>query len=225
MVDVVCLQEAHCVSDLECHTWFSSSGFSFVLSPGTCRSGGCIILYCPVLQLVNFWCQVPGRSLLCEFTCCGSSFRVFCSMRQIATLRGIIFSMVSLILWIPLFPLFCVGILTRFLIVPGDRFGSCVDDTMRESTAALTRLFDSCCVVDIWRYLHPTTSSFTWNRWDGQLASRIDLMGCPYPRISSVSACDIVPFPLSDHCALLFSFSIPDVIPPGPDLWKLCNVV
>ena len=113
-----------------------------------------------------------------------------------------------------------MGILTRFFIVPGDRFGSCVDDTMRESTAALTRLFDSCCVVDIWRYLHPTTSSFTWNRWDGQLASRIDLMGCPYPWISSVSACDIVHFPLSDHCAL-FSFSIPDVIPPGPDLWKL----
>lgn len=76
-----------------------------------------------------------------------------------------------------------MGILTRFLIVPGDRFGLCVDDTMTESTAALTRLFDSCCVVDIWSYLHPTTSSFTWNRWDGQLASRIDLMGCPYPWI------------------------------------------
>ena len=36
-----------------------------------------------------------------------------------------------------------------------------------------------------------------------------------------MSACDIIPFPLSDHCALLFSFSIPDVISPGPGLWKL----
>lgn len=36
-----------------------------------------------------------------------------------------------------------------------------------------------------------------------------------------MSACDIIPFPLSDHCALLFTFSIPDVIPPGPGLWKL----
>jgi len=73
----------------------------------------------------------------------------------------------------------------------------------------------------MWRYLHPTSSSFTWNRWNGQFASRIDLMGCPYPWISSVSARDIVPFPFSDHCALLFTFSIPDLIPPGPGLWKL----
>lgn len=50
-VDVVCLQEAHCTSDVECHSWFSSSGLSFVLSPGTRCSGGCIILYWSILQL------------------------------------------------------------------------------------------------------------------------------------------------------------------------------
>ena len=36
-----------------------------------------------------------------------------------------------------------------------------------------------------------------------------------------MSACDIVPCPFSDHCALVFSASVPDVIPPGPGLWKL----
>ena len=36
-----------------------------------------------------------------------------------------------------------------------------------------------------------------------------------------MSSCDILPFPFSDHCAVLFSFSIPDIIPPGPGLWKL----
>ena len=34
-------------------------------------------------------------------------------------------------------------------------------------------------------------------------------------------SCDIVPCPFSDHCALLLSSSIPDVIPPGHGLWKL----
>ena len=102
-----------------------------------------------------------------------------------------------------------------------DRFGSSTNGTSRESTPALTRLFDSCCVVDIWRYLYPASSSFTWNRWDGQFASCIDLVGCPYSWVSSVSSCDIVPFSFSDHCALLFCVSIPDVIPPGPGLWKL----
>ena len=37
----------------------------------------------------------------------------------------------------------------------------------------------------------------------------------------SVSSCDIVPCPFSDHCALLLSLSVPDVVPPGSGLWKL----
>ena len=36
-----------------------------------------------------------------------------------------------------------------------------------------------------------------------------------------MSECDIVPCPFSDHCALAFSVSVPDVIPHGPGLWKL----
>ena len=33
--DVVCLQEAHCVSDVECQSWFRSSGFHSAVSPGS----------------------------------------------------------------------------------------------------------------------------------------------------------------------------------------------
>ena len=102
-----------------------------------------------------------------------------------------------------------------------DRVGSDPDDTARESSVALAHLFSSCCVTDIWRYLHPSTSSFTWSRWNGLFASRIDLIGCPHAWISSVSGCDILPFPFSDHCALSFSVSVPDAIPLGPCRWKL----
>ena len=35
-----------------------------------------------------------------------------------------------------------------------------------------------------------------------------------------MSSCGIVPCPFSDHCALLLSMSVPDVVPPGPGLWK-----
>ena len=35
-----------------------------------------------------------------------------------------------------------------------------------------------------------------------------------------MSSCDIVSFPFSDHCAVLLSVSVPDVIPPGPGMWK-----
>ena len=39
--------------------------------------------------------------------------------------------------------------------------------------------------------------------------------------MSSVSSCDIIPCPFSDHCAVLFCVSVPDVVPPVPGLWKL----
>ena len=39
--------------------------------------------------------------------------------------------------------------------------------------------------------------------------------------VSSVLSCNIVPCPFSDHCAVILCVSVPDVVPPGPGLWKL----
>ena len=67
-----------------------------------------------------------------------------------------------------------------------DQFGSDPSDLSRESFSSLRDLFDAFCIVDIWRYLHPSSSSFSWTRWDGSHASRIDLCGIPYVWVSSV---------------------------------------
>ena len=48
--DIVCLQEAHCMSSEEC--------LSFVVSPGSINSCGCIVLYRPVLVLLVLWLMV-----------------------------------------------------------------------------------------------------------------------------------------------------------------------
>ena len=40
-----------------------------------------------------------------------------------------------------------------------------------------------------------------------------------------MSSCDLVPCPLSDHCALLVSVFVPGIVPPGPGLWKLNDSV
>ena len=90
-----------------------------------------------------------------------------------------------------------------------DQVGSDPFDILCESSASLSRLFSSCCVFDIWCYLHPSTNSFTWSRWNGLLASCIDLFGVPFSWVSAVSACDILPFPFSDHCAVHLSVSVP----------------
>ena len=76
--DIVCLQETHCLSSSECSSWFLSSGFSAVVSPGSSHSCGCIVLFRPSLSLVNSWCDVSGRYLQVEFSFFGSSFRVCC---------------------------------------------------------------------------------------------------------------------------------------------------
>ena len=49
VVDVVCFQECHCSSENDSQTWFHSSGFSSVVSPGSVKSCCSIILYCPLL--------------------------------------------------------------------------------------------------------------------------------------------------------------------------------
>lgn len=94
-------------------------------------------------------------------------------------------------------------------------------DISRESSCTLAKLFYDCCLVDTWRYLHPTVSGFTWFCPDGSLASCTDLVGCYVSLISSVVSCDVIPCPFSDHCSVFLSFSIPDVLAPGPGLWKL----
>lgn len=60
-----------------------------------------------------------------------------------------------------------------------DRRGSVASDTSRVSTTAPKNLFTECCVYNVWRSLHPTSSVYTWLHPDGSLSSRIDLIGCP----------------------------------------------
>ena len=96
-----------------------------------------------------------------------------------------------------------------------------VADVSRESSVALARLFSDGCCTDILRYLHPTTQGFTWSRADGLVSSRIDVVGRPYVWVASVSSCDILPCPFSDHCALALSIDPPNATPPGPGLWKI----
>lgn len=219
--DVVCLQETHCLSEAACTSWFSSSGFSYVVSPGATRSCGCIVLFRPSLNLVHSWSDNAGQYVQCEFTFQDSYFHVLCIYAPNRNpARDFFFNQLDTLVDPASLTVLC-GDFNTVLDRSLDRAGSSIDDTSCESTLALTQLFDSCCVVDIWRCLHPSTSAFTWSRWDSSLSSCIDLFGCPYPWISSVSACDILPCPFSDHCAVLFGVNVPHAVIRGSGRWKL----
>ena len=216
-IDIVCLQE----TQAECSLWFQSSGFDSVVSGGSAHSCGCIVLFRPSLSLVNSWCDSAGRFVQCEFHCFAKLFRVCCIYGPNRNPARDLFlddlhSEID-----PSIPTVLAGDFNSVFDRTLDHLGSDPSDSSLESSSSLLNLFDSCCVVHIWRYLHPNVCGFTWTRWNGALASRIGLVGVPYVWVLSVSSCDIVSCPFSDHCAIFLSVDVPDVVPPGPGLWKL----
>ena len=76
--DFVCLQETHCASVAECSSWFLSSCYSFVSSPGSVKSCGCILLFRTRFTLVRSFCDAEGRFLCGEFSFSDQVFRVAC---------------------------------------------------------------------------------------------------------------------------------------------------
>ena len=204
----------------ECRFWLLSSGTPVLCLP-ILPVLAVVMLFRPTLHLVRSWPDDAGRYLLAEFTPQDSSFRVLCVYAPNRNpARDLFFDELAILVDLAILTVLCCDfnpVFDRSL----DRTGSAVGDVFRESTLALTRLFDACSVVDIWRCLRPLASGFTWCSWDGSLSSRIDLFGCPYSWIASVEACDILPCPFSDHCALVFRFSIPQAVLHGPGRWKL----
>ena len=220
-IDIVCLQEVHCTSVEECTRWFSSTGLFCVVSPGSVHSCGCVVLYRPRLSLVGSWSDADGRFVQCEFSFQAKLFRAACIYAPNRNPARDTFFLDVEVRVDPSVPTLLCGDFNAVFDRLLNRVGSDPFDTARESSVALSRLFSSCCVLDIWRYLHPSSNSFTWSRWNGLVSSRIDLFGVPFSWVSSVAACDILPFPFSDHCAVHLSVSVPEAITSGPGLWKL----
>ena len=216
VADVVCIQESHCVSLAECDLWFRSSGFPSVVSPGSKKSCGCVVLFRPTLSLVQSWADEEGRLLQCEF-----SFRVISlyAANRNPVRNQFLEQLADEV--DPSIPTLLCGDFNTVFDRNLDCSGYDSSDTWRESSAELATLFESCCCIDAWRYLHPTSASFSWTRPDGSISSRIDLIGCPYIWVTSMSSCDFISCPYSDHCAVLFSVFVPGIVPPVPGLWKL----
>ena len=209
--DIVCLQECHCSSDLECQTWFRASGHLCALAAGSTHPRGCIILFRPTLSLVQSWSEPDGRFLMCEFRFCNQVFRVCCVYAPNSNPQRNQFLEDVSVRIDPSVPSVLAGDFNTVFDRSLDRRGSDPFDVHRESSCALNRLLNACSLIDIWRYLHPTSSSYTWTRSNGSLSSRIDFILVPHVWFPSVSSCDIVACPFSDHCAVVMSVRVPKV--------------
>ena len=79
-LDYVCLQKTYVISLSESSSWFSSYGFSSVVSPGNVYSCGAVILCHPVYSLRDFQTDDCGRLFLAEFQIRESLFRIACML-------------------------------------------------------------------------------------------------------------------------------------------------
>ena len=211
-IDIVCLQEVHCTSVEECTRWFSSSGLSCVVSSGSVHSCGCVVLYRPRLSLVGSWSDADGRFLQCEFSFQAKLFRVACIYAPNRNpARDTFFRMWRGVLIPQSLPCSAV-ILTLFLIAFWTGLARTLSILLVRAQLRFHVSFRPVVFL---------TSGATWSRWNGLVSCRIDLFGVPFSWVSAVSACDILPFPFSDHCAVHLSVSVPEAIVPGPGLWKL----
>ena len=220
--DFICLQELHFSDDAELLSWFSSSGFSIISSPGSVKSAGVAILYRPRFTLSNSWKDDLGRFIMGEFKVNDSVFRVaniYAPNRNPS--RNLFFEDISSVLD-PSVSTLLAGDFNSVLDRSLDRRGSSsFSSSSRESSDVISKLFSDLCVIDAWRHFHPDESSFSWTRPDGAYASRIDLIGCPSDWLPFASASSIFPCPYSDHDVVSLTFSVPASYSRGPGFWKL----
>jgi len=203
---------------LEWPAWFRASG---ALATGSTHARGCIILFRPYLSLVQSRSEPDGRFLMCEFPFCNQVLRV-CRVYAPNSnpARNQFLEDVSVSID-PCFSTVLAGDFNPVFDRSLDRRGSDLFDVSRESSCALNRLINACSSIYIWKYIYPTSSSYTWTRGNGSLSSRIVFILEPRVWFPFVSSCDIVACPFSGHCAVVMSVRVPDVPSHGPGVWKL----
>ena len=155
---------------------------------------------------------------MCEFRFCNQVFRVCCIYAPNSNPQSNQFLDDVSVSIDPSVPTVLAGDFNTVFDRSLDRRGSDPFEGSCESSCALIRLLNACPLIDIWRHLHPTSSSYTWTSSNGSLSCRIDFILVPHP---SVSSCDIVACSFSDHCAVVMSVRVPEVPSHVPGVWKL----
>ena len=158
------------------------------------------LLFC-ISQFRSMVCEFGKRFVLVELAFCCAVFRVASNYAPNRNPDRDVFFVRCFNAIDPTVPTLLCSDFNTVLDRVVDHCGSCPFDVSRESSVMLSSLFSDCCVVHIWRELHPGVRAFTWCRPHGALGSRIDLIGCPYVWVPHVSSVDILPCPFSDQCA------------------------
>ena len=164
------------------------------------------MLYRPVLSLVSSSSHSDGRFLLCNFSFHDVPFRAACVYApNYVPERDDFFSDIAS----PV-PTVIVGDFNTVFDRAIYCMGSVVGDVSRKNSIALGRLFSDVCCIDIWRYLHPSSSGFTWTKADGSVAHIFGLhlfllvISCPALFLTIVPLCFLCPSLVFFHLGLVY---------------------
>ena len=160
-IDFVCLQETHVLPADEANMWFSSYGWSSVVSPGSRHSCGTVLLFRPCYQILSSWFDSDGRFVLAEFSFRGVTFRIASLYAPNRNPQRDEFFASCVPVVDPSVPTFVCGDLNAVFNRATDRRGFVPPGSGRDSSDTLLSFFQDCCMVDIWRSLHPDASGFT----------------------------------------------------------------
>ena len=223
----VCIQETHSISDEEIESWFSSFGSVLACSHGSRKRAGVAVLCCdPSVRSLSSSKDGDGRFALVEVLYRNSKIHIASIYAPNADPERSHFLDSIAASFDPLACNLIAGDFNTVFDPSIDRRGG-NPERGADSPDRLRDLLRTSSTIDVWRAKHPSVKSFSWQKWNGTIASRIDYIFCPLDWSPSVKSCTFIPCPYSDHCAVSLSMhSIPHSVSIGPGYWKLnCSIL
>ncbi len=87
----------------------------------------------------------------------------------------------------------------------------------------ISDLIDNFDLVDVWRFLNPNKSRFTWRQLNPLIQCRLDYFLISNSLLEYVSHTDIIPGIRTDHSAIVLDIQIQKDPTRGPGHWKFNN--
>ena len=222
---VFCLQENYSLRDNE-NVWCAEWGGKIIFSHGTTHSKGVCILLNPnsTFYLDNVQIDPEGRILISRLKVAEETFFIvnIYALNDYRDQNEFIKTLGESLLR---------KTDTSRLIIAGDwnctlrrvdkRGGLPWKST--DYREAVVNLMDELNLVDIYRNLHPSIKSFTYESKPLNLKSRIDFILVSRPIAVDAKSAEIRPSVASDHKATFLSFNIRSELRRGPGMWKFNN--
>jgi exonuclease III len=219
--DIIFLQECHCVTESEVKIWnreFGGSGFWSCASAYSCGVG---ILFRQGFnfKITDTYRDTDGRLLCMDILIKDQAYRlinIYCNCHDSHSRKQFIEALDRHL----------TG--SCFKILGGD-FNFTIDNNLDKVGGNLDRGTDGAIqikqlqrdfsLLDIQRYLNPTTHFYTWS--NGTVSCRLDRFYISESSLFSVTDTNVHAVPFSDHCAITLHLTLPHTPATGPSFWKL----